>query len=192
MSIKSKLVAATGAAAASMIASPAAAEGMYFGGFVGAASVEDVDLGFGDLEVDTAFIFGAVVGNNLSDNVRIEGELSYLTGDADCDGKCAGINFDVSTLSVLGNVWVDLADSSSSLRPYIGGGIGAAQINVDSSLGDDDAWGFAYQVGGGVRVGNGFDIGYRYRGVEAELDSLVGDDVEAQGHILQVGWSGQF
>jgi hypothetical protein len=88
MSLKTKLLVASGAVAAGMTATPAAAEGMYFGGFVGAAAVEDVDVGFGEIQPDTSLIAGAVVGKQVADNFRVELEASYLAvNDADCEGK---------------------------------------------------------------------------------------------------------
>jgi hypothetical protein len=193
MSLKTKLLVASGAVAAGMTATPAAAEGMYFGGFVGAASVEDVDVGFGELQPDTSVIFGAVVGGHVAENIRIEGEVSYLgVNDADCEGKCAGTTFDVDTLAILGNVWFDFGGSESSFRPYVGGGIGYAHAEVESAIGDDNGAGLAYQAGAGLRLDRGFDVGYRYRVVNAELDDLVGDDVDASMHIVPVAWTVEF
>jgi hypothetical protein len=193
MSLKTKLLVASGAVAAGMTATPAAAEGMYFGGFVGAASVEDVDVGFGDIQPDTSVIFGAVMGGHVTENIRVEGEASYLAiNGADCEGKCAGTTFDVDTLALLGNVWFDFGDSASSFRPYVGAGVGIAAVSAESAIGDDEESGLAYQVGGGVRLGHGFDVGYRYRAVTVEFEDLVGDDVDANMHIVQVAWTVDF
>jgi len=195
MSAKRHIIALSGAIVASVIASPASAEGAYWGGFVGAASVDDTDLsGIGELSFDTGLIVGGVIGGHLSDNLRIEGELSYLSADAECGpGKCSSIEFDVSTLSILGNGWYDFA-TDSGFKPYVGGGIGMAQVNIESSIGDGDEWGFAYQIGAGVRFGEtgAFDVGYRYRGVSVEIDDLSGDDIETNAHVLQVGWTRRF
>ena len=193
MSLKTKLLVASGAVAAGMTATPAAAEGMYFGGFVGAASVEDVDVGFGELQPDTSVMFGAVLGKQVADNIRVEAEVSYLAvNDADCDGKCAGITFDVDTAAILGNVWFDFGAADSSFRPYVGAGVGFAGTSAESAIGDDEGSGLAYQAGAGVRMGHGFDLGYRYRVVNADFDDLVGDEIDASAHIVQLAWTVDF
>ncbi len=193
MSLKTKLLVASGAVAAGMTATPAAAEGMYFGGFVGGAAVEDVDVGFGDVQPDTSVIFGAVVGGHVAENIRVEAEASYLAvNDADCEGKCAGITFDVDTAAILGNVWFDFGGADSSFRPYVGAGVGFAATSAESALGDDEGSGLVYQAGAGLRLGHGFDVGYRYRVVNADFEDLVGDEIDASMHIVQLTWAVEF
>jgi len=195
MSKSNKLLALSGALAAGMIASPAAAEGWYGGGFVGLASVDDVELdGTGDLEFDNEFTFGGFVGKQFGENLRVEGELSYLGASPDCIGKCSTVDFDVSVLTILGNVWVDIP-VGNSFTPYVGGGVGYGSVEIDTDgLGSEDDSGLAYQVGFGVRLGESraFDVGYRYRAVSVELEDFSGDDVDATAHVFQVGWTGRF
>ncbi len=193
MSLKNKLLVASGAIAAGMTATPAFADGNYFGGFIGAASVDDADFfgGAFELNFETGLIAGAMVGTHVSPNVRLEGELSYLSAGADCEGKCAS-DFDTSALQILGNVWFDFAQDSA-LRPYIGAGAGAAQVSIDGSGIDENEWGWGYQVGAGVRLGatGAFDIGYRYRGVQVDLDD-ISEEYDGNAHVIQIGWTGEF
>ncbi len=111
--------AVVGALAVGLAASAASAEGNYFGGFGGLASVNDIDIDIGDiLALDEGFVIGGVIGREISATLRIEGELSYHRSSGDCvgGGKCAIIDFDLKTLAVLGNVWVDF-DAGAGLRP---------------------------------------------------------------------------
>lgn len=193
MSLKNKILLASGAVLAGMTATPAFAEGNYFGGFVGAALVDDNDLADGvlDLSFDTGLMVGGVIGTHLSDNIRIEGELSYLSADGDCEGKCSG-SFDSSALELLGNAWYDFA-TDSGFRPYVGGGVGIAKVSFELDGIEADETGLAWQVGAGVRLGEtgAFDIGYRYRAISIDVDD-VDDEFEANAHVIQVGWTGQF
>ncbi len=191
MSVKRKLLTATGAIAAGMVATPAFAQG-YWGGFIGAASLEDVDVPGVELDYDTGFVIGGVLGARMSDNMRIEGELSWLNADADCSGKCPAASFDTDVLSLLGNVWFDFGNGGG-FSPYVGGGIGIAQVTVEGGGVEADESGFAYQVGVGARFGatGAWDIGYRYRGVEVDSDDF-GGDIESNAHMIQLGWRGNF
>lgn len=128
-----------------MPASAAGAEGLYFGGFGGLAMVDDIDIG-NILTVDNGFLVGGVTGTNVADNIRIEGELFYQTANAGCIGKCSSIEFDVSTLSLLGNAWVDF-DAGSGVKPCIGGGLGVARVSIDSRIAEGDDTGLAFRSG---------------------------------------------
>jgi opacity protein-like surface antigen len=192
MSVKSRLLLATGAFAAGLTATPAFAEGAYGGVFIGSISPDDFDINDADeLSVDSGVIFGGVLGKRFSDRIRGEIEASYWSADADCTGKCGNVEYDVAALSILGNVWFDFGDSAG-FSPYIGAGIGGANVSLESASGDEDAFALAYQGGLGVRFGGDsmtFDIGYRYRVVDADLDDhpLVSEDIDLTGHTFQFG-----
>lgn len=189
MSAKHILVALS----ASFVATTTAnAEGLYFGAYGGVGSVGDID----DLALsfDTDFVFGAVIGTSLSETVRIEGELSYLgaPGDEECFGKCVVTDFDISTLTLLGNAWVDF-DAGTGLKPYVGGGLGLARVSIDSGFSEGGDTGLAYQIGLGARFGarDQFDIGYRYRGASVDIDEF-GGEIDIDSHMLQFRWTGRF
>lgn len=65
------------------------------------------------------------------------------------------LNGDISVLTFMGSVYYDF-DLGSGWKPYVGGGLGAASISLESksasgrSLADDKNTVFAYQAGGGV------------------------------------------
>lgn len=175
-----------------------AADGVYISGNIGLAVLNDADLTSStvpgvvveteyDIELNVYGAMGFVVGQS-----RIELELGYSVNDID-KVKTVGVsvsgNGEVSALSGLFNVFYDIK-TDSAITPYIGGGIGAAYIEMDElsvsgvtipDSADDTV--FAYQVGGGISyvINNEMtaDLGYRYfatddpefNGVEAEYSS---------------------
>lgn len=102
-------------------------------------------------------------------------------------GLSGKINSDASLFGFLANAFYDIKNSSP-FTPYIGGGIGFAQIYVGqgtSTTGvllwnkDNDTV-FAYQLGAGVGINAGknltFDLGYRYFGTsDVKFDLLTAD-----------------
>lgn len=112
--------------------------------------VADADLSTGgttgELSADAGYGGSLALGYNWRDNIRFDIEATYrdsdldaisvggfgFTGNADVDGS-------VSSLAVMVNGYYD-ADFGWAVTPYVGAGIGAAQITVDSStLSTDDS-----------------------------------------------------
>lgn len=57
---------------------------------------------------------------------------------------------DISVFGFMANAWYDFY-TGEPWRPYLGGGIGMANLALDeATLADDDDWVFAYQFGAGV------------------------------------------
>jgi opacity protein-like surface antigen len=174
-------------------AEPTVEAGWYAGVFGGASWPRDMD--FEDefkLELDRGFTAGAVVGSHFFDYLRAEVEASYARYDIDeCSTgtvKCAVSDGDVSAFYLLGNLWFDF--NLGGFSPYIGGGIGGARVDVDTSTFPDDSdWGFAFQAGAGVRFdltdALQVDVGYRFKDVpDLSIDSL---DTDLQTHNAQIG-----
>lgn len=186
-----------------------------FGGAYFADSIEadDGSPAFGqyfDFDSDMGWTIGAAVGAQLTENFRGEVELS--TGMVDLTGVTISgfadpINDFSSPLAdgsasatyLLANVWFDIP-TGSGFTPYIGGGLGAAYVKATGTLPaplndeiDLEGWGWAYQVGAGVKVdvadNIALDLGYRYKAiVDADLEGN-GDDAIADigSHVVQVG-----
>jgi opacity protein-like surface antigen len=173
----------------------------YAGLFAGAAWPSDFDANSADsFSVDTGFAFGGVIGKQVADNVRAELEISNWRADADtdCVGKCGVTSLDVDTLSILGNVWVDIP-VGAEVTPYVGGGLGMAGVSMDGADDDGASWNFAWQLGAGVRMAvapaTTLDLGYRYKSTTAEAEDFgfpFDNDVDAETHVLQVGVSFSF
>lgn len=191
--------------ALSLAAGTASADGMseargwYAGLFAGAAWPSDFDANSADsFSVDTGFAFGGVIGKQVADNVRAELEISNWSADADCAGKCGATNLDIDTLSILGNVWVDIP-AGAEVTPYVGGGLGMAGVSMDGADDDGPSWNFAWQLGAGVRMAlapaTTLDLGYRYKSTTAEADDFgfpFDNDADADAHVLQAGVSFKF
>jgi outer membrane autotransporter protein len=161
---------------------------------------------------DTGWMISGAVGlslHNMVQGLRVEAEVAYRDNQVDgvwasstAPGTDAGLlDYEHSTLSVMANVWYDFA--LGNVRPYIGGGVGWAETELEGAfLGgttpainhSDD--GFAWQLGAGVN----FDIspnvqlglGYRYfEGPEVNLGAPfapngASGDVENQNHSAVV------
>jgi opacity protein-like surface antigen len=197
----------------------------YVSGNIGAVQVMDSDVtetgpGYtinGEFEFDTGLGVNGAVGVSLGD-LRLEGELSYRQVDFDSvtiDSLTVGsstftslgsadVGGDATSYGLMGNMWYDI-DIGGKLKPFIGGGIGVARVEVDidsvggvpvSASGDDTV--FAYQVGAGI----GYDIsdkivatlGYRFFGT-ADPDfgsNGVTDEAEFQSHNIEIGMRFKF
>ncbi|MEO1135684.1 MAG: OmpA family protein [Pseudomonadota bacterium] len=93
-------------------------------------------------EHDTGIGIYAALGYAYTNNVRAELEFSYRSNDIDSIDPDGGgfsgwptgtIGGDVSALSVMGNVLYDFEGVSSIATPYVGLGIGFANIDHDIS-----------------------------------------------------------
>lgn len=168
------------------------------------AEDDTVDVDTDDVEIDTelGWLLGAAVGTKLFDNVRGEIELSGasrdLTGATEGDAEF-DVTGSVTTAYLLGNLWFDF-DNGSGFTPYVGGGLGLGYIHAeaDTTEGvaalDADGYGFAYQLGAGVKFdvasNVALDLGYRFKGIAgAEISGEGTEDVAADvgSHVVQVG-----
>lgn len=123
----------------------------YVSGSFGMVSVSDSTLSGNSsdkLAFDPGFGFIAAVGNGF-DGLRAEAEMAYRTNEGDSPA-----NGDISSLAVMGNLLVDLA-ISESVRPFLGAGMGLANVKIDNGSDRDDTV-FAYQVIAGI----GFPLTY--------------------------------
>jgi opacity protein-like surface antigen len=175
-----------------------------FGGGVW-ASLTQADDGNQDLDfgTDMGWLLGAAVGAHVTDNLRAELELStssFGVVDVTIDDTPPAIGITDGSASasyLLGNLWFDI-DTGSGFTPYIGGGLGAGFLSAegDPAVGDPvdvSGWGWAYQVGAGVKIdvadNIALDLGYRWKAiVDAEVEG-GGDDAVANigSHVVQVG-----
>lgn len=146
----------------------------------------DFDLGFG-ADGALGYDFGSF---------RADAEFTYLTAksvfDVDKTKRREESDKADDTLTVLAataNAWYDL-DTGTAWSPYIGIGVGAANVQVKLATGektdeqyfDGSGWGFAYQAGVGValEVLTGFSLvgGYQFFGT---LETKVTDPRDSTG-----------
>jgi opacity protein-like surface antigen len=209
--MNSKLLGTAALATVLAAATPAEAEGIYIGAFGGVNFAQDSDFTYDpgggydvefDVEHDTGWLAGAAVGYGFDFGLRAEAEAAYRMNDIDrLDVAVVGYDLegDVSTLSLMGNLWFE-APLTASVRPFVGGGVGMAQVSLNdaevqgTSVVDDSDWVLAYQVGGGLayRVTPGIDLTAEYRyfatdDAEVELDGGGDGEYEYSSHSVLVG-----
>ncbi len=140
---------------------------------------------------EAGYVISGAVGFSLGGmmpGLRVEAEVGYRHNEV--DGLWASTNdtsgnngaptadsgaldYDHTTLSVLANVWYDF--DVAGVKPYFGGGVGWADVELDGtyiggavpSFTYSDS-GFAWQLGGGVnfQVAPNIQLGVGYRYME--------------------------
>ena len=180
------------------------APGLYVGGNLGLASLNDSDVSAPNYSASVTTDMGAslsgVVGYAFENNFRIEGELVSQANEFD-QSKESGSNYsltgDVTSLAIMANGYYDF-NNKSRFTPFIGAGIGFANVSVndlhyvgysdDANIDDDDTV-FAYQLSAGV----GFEITERitldlkYRYFETEDLDIKNGTVEYSSNNVYTG-----
>ena len=140
---------------------------------LGTAILSDSDLtepgATAEAEFDTGWGFGAAFGydyGKMRSEVRAEVEIAYRTHDLDSITVTSPVSDTVSTdgeitsLAFMLNGYYDF-ENSTSLTPYLTGGLGVAKVEIDSlsvtgpggvtvAIGSEDDTVFAYQLGAGI------------------------------------------
>jgi OmpA-OmpF porin, OOP family len=167
--------------------------GVYLEGYGGYSFPDPVDVSDADLdgevELEEAFLFGGALGYRFP-WARIEANVSYRENGVDAvevEGEPFGGDGETTALVGLINAYLDL-DFGLPVHPYVGGGVGAAYLSLDTDDGspleiDDEAGAFAWNLIAGV----GYDVtesislsaSYRYlrlAGTDFSAD-VVGIDI---------------
>ena len=164
------------------------APGLYVGGNLGLASLNDSDVsapGYSaSITTDMGASLSGIVGYAFENNFRIEAELVSQANEFDQSsesGRKYGLTGDIGSAAIMANAYYDF-NNKSRFTPFVGAGIGYAAVEVndlhyigyskDDDIEDDDS-AFAYQLSAGV----GFeiteritlDLKYRYFATE-DLD----------------------
>lgn len=194
------------AAALMALAGPAAAEGWYadFAGaydFFQEESINDSRIlgGRGELAAHDGFAVTTALGYAWENGFRTEAELGYhRNGLEKVSGGAFGTRFTgdidghVDAISGMMNVLYDY-NTSGSLTPYIGGGMGVADVSVvsNSLAVDDSDLVFAYQFMGGVRYALtdnlGMRLGYRY--FATSTPEIQGSKGDYGTHNVELGFT---
>lgn len=153
----------------------------YVSGGLGISLLDDNNFelsasGYGDrlFEYDTGFAGSLAIGTRVHEIFRIEGELSYRANDLGSvtiqnEGPQDFTGGDASAFAAMMNVWFDLPVIMGHVRPYVGGGIGGAEVSISANTlasgpctassqpcepvsPDASDFVFAYQLGTGVAV----------------------------------------
>lgn len=166
------------------------------------SDLEDPALGSltGQLSADDGFGLSGALGYRYGMGLRTEGELLYRDNDLDrirVGGFGATVNGqlkgDVTAIAGMINGFYDF-DFHSTWTPYLGGGIGIADISIDidnpSVISTDDSdTVFAYQVIAGVDVAinERASVGLRYRLFGTEDPQIGNTEGEYLTHSFEIG-----
>jgi opacity protein-like surface antigen len=128
------------------------AMGLYLRGDLGASFLE-----WSGGDDDIGMVFGGGIGYRYNDWMRTDVTVDWA-GKYDVGG-----GNDMSTLTVLGNLYYDFANDSA-FTPYVGAGVGYGWVN-DTPTGNES--GLALGLAAGVAVdltqNVAIDVGYRFR-----------------------------
>ncbi len=151
--------------------------GFYVSLKAGANILDDISAGGLTADFDTGYALLGAIGYDTGDiwhlgKVRIEGEIGYRENDFDDIGGVS-VGGDVEQLSFMANVYHDFLPGSR-IRPYIGAGLGAVDVDVTASLGGFAASAsdteFVYQLMAGLTFeatqNIAIDAEYRYTEVD--------------------------
>jgi opacity protein-like surface antigen len=167
--------------------------------------------------LDKSYLIGGAFGANISDNVRLEAELSRSRMNAsktwhsyNSSGSTFTTNVTggLSATYLLANAWYDLP-IEGKFRPYLGAGAGLGFIGSDImvtptvGIGDSVTPAIALQFGAGARFDVSdrvaLDVGYRYKMIEDVSLPIINatnaaniEDVDFRSHNVQVGLTYKF
>ena len=129
------------------------------------------DIGWSFLDMsgsdsDDNFVAGGGIGYQFTDILRAD-----VTADFSGDYEIAP-GAEISTTTVLGNVYFDWANDSM-FTPYLGAGIGWGWVNGSGTAVDDDGLALGAAAGIAVDITNNLalDAGYRYRNINISGDN---------------------
>jgi opacity protein-like surface antigen len=187
---------------------PVAAGNFYASIFGGIAIIDDFDFVSsvgdtpGSMSFDNGYSIDGSLGYDFGNGLSIEGQVGYLNGDASgvtYGGQDADVEGSASITYAMVNAWYGF--DLGGITPFIGGGFGAASLDVDATFPalptasiDDSAVTWAAQVGAGVSLAVTEDISvtgrYRYLATgEVSLTDVDGDENtgSASANIFDVG-----
>lgn len=193
-----KAALACGLLLSSVVAANAGENAWYVSGAGGMSFFNDADnsLSGGSFEAsyNPGFAFVAAGGRQFDFGLRVEGEIGYRQASVDtvkfsgATGSLDGSGHS-SALSFMANGLYDF-DLGSRFKPYLGGGIGFANVSannikaLNTTLVDDSAVVFAYQAIGGLgyAVTPQFTafVEYRYFATSNPKFSQAGGTVESE------------
>lgn len=151
---------------AAVLAAPTAkAESWYAGGYGGLNYTHDGSVNGGgvDAEYDLGLAVGGYAGFYVKENIRLEGELSYRANDLDNIGG-VGVGGEAETLALMLNGFFDFK-LESSVEPYLGAGIGFADVDytVNGLRYDDTVLAVQMVAGAGIEIAPAIQLTVDYR-----------------------------
>lgn len=151
--------------------------GWYVRGDLGGSTGGELDADSGAIDLDDGWVVGGAGGYAFGNGVRAEGELLYMSNDLDSVSEG-----EATTLGAFANIAYEF-NSQNRIRPFVGAGVGFAQVDYDDGVVDDDDIGFAYQAKAGVAYDINermtAELAYRYLNVtDVEFGSGSASPIE--------------
>lgn len=117
----------------------------------------------------------ARLGYRLNANWRIEAEAGYRESN---ELELGGVTFDdvdANATTLMANLLYDFGNRDSSFRPFVGAGVGGAEVKFEDA--EDTAFGWQLLAGAAWRLSEraNLDLTYRYLNV-ADLEMTDGPD----------------
>lgn len=163
--------------------SPVAAQGipgnLYVGGLAGIQLFSDNENGDADIDFDTGYVVGALIGFRFA-GIRAEAELDYQETEAN-DA------IDVEILRYTAGVYYDFTGLQLPATPYVGGGLGLASIDADGGGNDETNFTVHGEIGGSFELAPQIAIVPAYRYEWIDDDGLVSDD-PVTSHAFRLGF----
>ncbi len=158
--------------------------------FIGAKSMDEDDWEPVEDQVEIGVMF-----DFQQDSWPVAIAVDIMSSSADdgswyrfADNNLYYLDMNVSTMEICGGVR-KIWDNTSNMTPFLGGGISAIYVDVESTVDgtrlDDDDSTFGLWVDGGVywKIGERCNIGFDLRLSGGEV-TLYGEDIEAGGSHL--------
>ncbi len=184
------------------VTSCAVSNGQYYvGGWFGINALSSNDLKYTSASVDAEYdngYGGAVLIGYDYGALRLELEGAYRSSSVEGLKPFVAAKGDLDIQTLLLNAYYDI-DTGSYLTPYLGAGVGWAEVSLDGINGDgtllvdDDDSVLAGQVAAGFqfRLNStiSLDVGYRFLMTDdPSMKSALGKvDTEIRSHVVAVG-----
>lgn len=147
----------------------------YYGLSAGTALVSDNEIGDHDLDFDPGLIVAGLAGY-IFGSVRTEGEVSYSKSKL----RFGSEDEDLAVLRGATGLYLDfIGFDSSTILPYIGGGLGFALLNFSGEIDDSDFALTAHgEFGVSFAAASSVDVifSYRFEYFDTDIGS-VRDDI---------------
>lgn len=162
----------------------------------------DTFEGSEEVDLDGGWVLSGAAGMSLANNLRVEGELLYLTNKVGSgafeDAEIAVGEIEVSNIAGFVNVLYDIPMGELEWVPYVGAGVGYGETTLEIEGEEASNNGLTWQLRAGISVPGGpdnmrWDIGYRYLRVaefEADAEIDIYDfslQAEPTIHVLSLG-----
>ena len=157
----------------------------------GAVFMQDSDFSVDDVadnlefSYDNGYVVNLALGHTYKQGGRIEAEFNYRTNDLDELSVSGAGNFPtdgkVTSWGAMVNAYYDL-ETGTAVKPFVGAGVGYANVKLEWDGEDDDDGVLAYQLmtGCGFAVNERItiDLQYRYFAADDPEYSFGDDELE--------------